>query len=95
MTGKQLKAIDYTTVILVSKVKQPSKAENSAYYKLLSKIVTKLPANRAEAISPGIISPNPSTFVPQRHTGDNTELAYDWLKHKKGSMSPRCALKYI
>ena len=94
-----LSDINSTNIVLVPKVKNPSKMKDfrpislsNVCYKLVSKVL----ANRLKAILPQIISENQSAFIPERLITDNVLVAFElmhYLDHKKSGLDCFMAVK--
>lgn len=74
--------IKFTYVVLITKVKQPSKMTDfwpvslgNVIYKLGSKVI----ANRLQWVLPLMIWPTQSVFVPNRLNTDNVLLAFELM----------------
>lgn len=77
--GRMPEDLNYTYVVLIPKVKNPSKMTKlrpislcNVSYKLISKVL----ANRLKCFHPSIIDENQSAFVPGRLVTDNILLFF-------------------
>lgn len=96
-TSNMLSEINYTHIVLISKVKSPEKMSNFRHISLCNviyKIIYKVLANKLKLILPQLISPIQSAFVPGRLITDNVLVAYETLhamngkkKGKKGALA--------
>ncbi|CAH1436138.1 unnamed protein product [Lactuca virosa] len=96
-TGKLLKGINATRIVLVPKVEFPRKVSDfrpiaccNTLYKCISKIIV----NRIRNSLGDIVSKNQSAFIPGRSIVDNILLAQELMvgyKNKRGV--PKCTIK--
>ena len=96
-TGKLLKGINATRIVLIPKVEEPRKVTDfrpiaccNIFYKCISKIIV----NRIRGSLSDIVSHNQSAFIQGRSILDNILLAQELMvgyKNKKGM--PKCTLK--
>ena len=79
-SGKILKEVNTTLLVLIPKVEHPTSLKMFRPISLCTvayKTVTKIMANRLQAILPGIIGPHQTSFVPGRHIIDNIVVAQE------------------
>ena len=83
-SGHMLRKMNYTPIVLIPKkndLKQMSNYRRISLGNVVSRILSKVLANRLKTILPTIISEAQSAFVPNRLITDNTIVAYELL-HK-------------
>ena len=83
-SGHMLRKMNYTPIVLIPKkndLKQMSNYRRISLGNVVSRILSKVLANRLKTILPTIISEAQSAFVPNRLITDNTIVAYE-LSHK-------------
>ncbi|CAH1428278.1 unnamed protein product [Lactuca virosa] len=96
-TGKLLKGLNATRIMLVPKVEFPRKVSDFrpiACCNTLYKCISKIRVNRIRNNLGDIVSKNHSAFIPGRSILDNILLAQDLMvgyKNKRGI--PKCTLK--
>ena len=76
--------MNYTHIALIPKKNEPQYMSNFCLISLknvISKIVSKVLANRLKVILPNVILDAQSAFVPSRQITDNTTVAFEVL-HK-------------
>ncbi|XP_052623751.1 uncharacterized protein LOC128129111 [Lactuca sativa] len=96
-TGKLLKGINATRIVLVPKVEVPRKVSDfrpiaccNTFYKCISKIIV----NRIRNCLGDIVSNNQSAFIPGRSILDNILLAQELMVgYKKKRGTPKCTIK--
>ena len=80
--GHFLRKMNYTHIVLIPKKNDPMYMADFCPISLenvISRIVSKVMANRLKCVLPNIISDNQSAFVPGRQITDNTFLAFEIL----------------
>lgn len=82
-TGKLLKQVNCTAIILISKVANPSSVQQyrpiaccTVLYKIISKILTR----RMQAVIGEVVDQTQSCFIPERVLADNILLATGLIK---------------
>ena len=83
-TNKMLKSINYTTITLLPKVKQPIKARDYTLIAccfILDKTVSNVFENRLKTVLLDIICNSQPTFISGRQIGDNIPLALELVRH--------------
>lgn len=81
-SGHVLNKMNFTHILLIPKKKDPQCMADYRPISLsnvVSRIVSKVFANRVKPILPSIISDSQSAFVPNRLISDNTSVAYEML----------------
>lgn len=95
--SKLHKALNCTTVTLISKTAHPSKNSDFKpifYYTLLYKIISKVLTNKMQHVMNRIIDKNQYVFVPRSSINDNIILSNELVKgHERTGISSRCMLK--
>lgn len=96
-SGRMYKAINCTTIILVTKVDKPIIVKDFipiACCTLLYKLISKVLATRITRIIASIISANQVGFIPGRRIDDNTIFAHELVKsYTRKHISDRCMIK--
>ncbi|KAL2224782.1 UNVERIFIED_CONTAM: putative mitochondrial protein [Sesamum indicum] len=96
-TGKLLKQINSTILMVIPKVHSPTSIADFrpiSYCNVLYKIIAKLIVQKLSVILDKIISPCQAAFVPGRSIGDNVMLAQElFTGYNQARLPPRCALK--
>ena len=88
-SGKILKAINHTHVILIPKVKNleaVTEFRPISLCNVIYKIISKVLANRLKIILPQIVSESQSAFVPGRLITNNILVAFETLHHMQHQM---------
>ena len=96
--GHFLRKMSYTHIVLIPKINEPKSVSDYRLISLgnvVSRIISKVLANRLKQILPNVISDSQSAFVPNRLiTTDNTIVAFEVLHRsrnkrtgKKGQMA--------
>lgn len=96
-SGKLLREVNSTIMVLVPKVPNPTVMGDFrpiSCCNTIYKCITKLIANRIKGLLPKIISPTQSAFVEGRKIKDNVLLAQELLiNYHRKTGKPRCAIK--
>lgn len=81
-SGRMLKDLNHTNIVLICKVVHPTKMSHfraislcNVMYKIISKVLT----NRLKRVFPKVISPNQSAFVARRQISNNILVVYELL----------------
>ena len=97
--GYMLDGINYTHVVLIPKIKNPSKMNDLrpiSLYNVSYKLISKVLVNRLKVILPKIIDENQSAFVPGRLITDKVLLSskvFHYMKHNHAKKRVYMALK--
>ena len=81
-SGHMLHKMNYSHIVLIPKKNDPSLMSDYRPINLanvVSRILSKVIANRLKPVLPNVISNNQSAFVPNRLIIDNTTVAYELL----------------
>ncbi|CAN1153049.1 LINE-1 retrotransposable element ORF2 protein [Linum perenne] len=90
----------YVNSILLALIPKKFNAANMKDYRPIAccnvvyKIVSKVLANRLQAVLPSLINPAQTAFIKGRSIGDGILLAHELLRtYNRTGISPRCAMK--
>ena len=81
-SGRYLHKMNYTYIVLIPKKGNPqniTKYRPISLGKVVSRIISKVLANRVKSMLPRIISDSQSAFVPVRLITDNTTVAFEMV----------------
>ncbi|KAK4381922.1 hypothetical protein Sango_2921400 [Sesamum angolense] len=96
-TGKLLKQINATLLVLIPKVQMPSQVSDYrpiACCNVLYKTITKIIVKRMQLILHQLIDYSQNAFVPGRSISDNILLAQELLAgYNHAKLPPRCIIK--
>ena len=93
--GNFLRKMNYTHIVLIPKKNEPTYIANFRPISLenvISRIVSKVMANRLKFILPNVISDNQSAFVPGRQITDNTFVAFEILHRMRNKRTRKKGL---
>ncbi|KAG5561218.1 hypothetical protein RHGRI_004294 [Rhododendron griersonianum] len=92
-SGKLLKGMNHTHIVLIPKVKCPVNMTQLRPISLCNvayKILAKVLANRLSKVLPAVVSPNQCAFVPGRVITDNILIGQEIFHHLKNKRGGRC-----
>ncbi|KAK4384483.1 hypothetical protein Sango_3056100 [Sesamum angolense] len=96
-TGKLLKQVNATLLVLIPKVQMPSKVSDFrpiACCNVIYKIITKIIVKRMQLVLHLLIDYSQNAFVPGRNISDNILLAQELLAgYNQAKLPPRCTIK--
>ncbi|KAK4381497.1 hypothetical protein Sango_2962300 [Sesamum angolense] len=96
-TGKLLKQVNATLLVLSPKVQIPSKVSDFrpiSCCNVISKIITKIIVKRMQLVLHLLIDYSQNAFVPGRSISDNILLAQELLAgYNQAKLPPRCTIK--
>ena len=78
--------MNYTHIVLILKKKEPEhimEFHRISLGNVVSRIISKVLANRLKPILPNVISDSQSAFVPGRIITDNTTVAFEMFHHMR------------
>lgn len=91
------KSINATAIALIPKINNPRSVSDFrpiSCCNILYKIISKILANRLQAVLPSIISLNQSAYIKGRSISDNILLTQELLYgYRRKNISPRCMIK--
>lgn len=97
--GEMLSGWNDTVIVLIPKTEKLEKIKDLwpiSLSTVLHKIISKVIANRLKLVTPHVISPSQSTFVPRRLITNNALLLYEvthYLKNKRSGSKGVTAIK--
>ena len=97
-SGHFLRKMNYTYIVLIPKKNEPMYMANFRPISLenvISRIVSKVMANRLKFILPNVISDNQSAFVLGRQITDNTSVAFDILHRMRNKRTRKKGLMAV
>ena len=83
---RYLRKMNYTHIVLILKKKEPehiTEFHRISLGNVVSRIISKVLANRLKPILPNVISDSQSAFVPGRIITDNTTVAFEMFHHMR------------
>ena len=96
--GHMLHKMKFTHIVLISKnneLKNMSDYRRISLGNVISRIVSKVVANRLKYVLPMVISDAQSAFVPNRLITDNTTVAYELLHRMRNRRKGRMGQKTV
>ena len=96
--GHMLHKMKFTHIVLISKnneLKNMSDYRRISLGNVISRIVSKVVANRLKYVLPMVISDAQSAFVPNRLITDNTTVAYELLHRMRNRRKGRMGQKAV
>ena len=91
-SGKSLKKMNFTHIVLVPKKNDPqfiTEFRPISLSNVVSRIISKVLANRIKSILPNVISDAQSAFIPDRLITDNTTVAFEMLHQMRNRRKDR------
>ena len=91
-SGHFLRKMNYTHIVLIPKINKPKIVVDFRLISLtnvISRLVSKVIANRLKLILPNVISDSQSAFVPNQLITDNTTIAFKVLHRMRNKRTGR------
>ena len=91
-SGHFLRKMNYTHIVLIPKINKPKIVVDFRLISLtnvISRLVSKVIANRLKLILPNVISDSQSAFVPNQLITDNTTIAFKVLHRLRNKRTGR------
>ena len=97
--GRSLKKMNFTHIVLIPKKNDPqsiTKFRPISLSNVVSRIISKVLANRIKSILPNVIFDAQSAFIPDRLITNNTTVAFEmlyWMRNRRKGRTGHMAVK--